>query len=186
MRATVSQATSLPYKRVFINSVALGVAHCTDEFGVAVSIPVSVRRAKGVLPAAGETWVVDKSISNSWTFAAVTTAVVPAITGERAANPALENLLAQLQVAGLVKNQTTVGTAGGLTGSADIIEFIQSTPSATWVISHSFKPQPTVTVIDSADTVVEGEVDYDAVPGAVQVKFSGGFSGRAYVMGIVA
>lgn len=56
----------------------------------------------------------------------------------------------------------------------------QGTPSATWQITHNLDFQPNLTVVDSAGTVVEGDVEYlDAT--TVRVSFSGAFSGTAYL-----
>lgn len=58
--------------------------------------------------------------------------------------------------------------------------FTQGTPSATWNITHTLDGFPSVTVIDSAGTVVIGEVSYNSTS-SVTVSFSGGFSGKAYL-----
>lgn len=57
----------------------------------------------------------------------------------------------------------------------------QTIPSDTWVINHDLTGKfPSVTVIDSAGSVVVGDVRYTA-PNQVTVTFSAGFSGTAYL-----
>jgi hypothetical protein len=58
--------------------------------------------------------------------------------------------------------------------------YTQSIPAATWTINHNLGRKPAVTVVDSADTVVIGFVQYLSL-NSVQVTFAGGFSGLAYL-----
>lgn len=58
--------------------------------------------------------------------------------------------------------------------------FDQSTPSATWNIVHNLNKYPSVTVIDSANNMVIGEVHYPSI-NEVVIIFSGGFSGKAFL-----
>ena len=57
---------------------------------------------------------------------------------------------------------------------------IQNIPSATWTITHSLGGNPSVTVVDSANSVVVGEVTY-VDTSTVRIEFSGAFSGYAYL-----
>lgn len=56
----------------------------------------------------------------------------------------------------------------------------QVTPASTWVIEHELGGKPSVTVVDSADTVVIGEVTY-VNNTTVSIEFTGAFSGYAYL-----
>jgi len=56
----------------------------------------------------------------------------------------------------------------------------QGLASATWTIAHSLGGKPSVTVVDSAGTVVVGEVQYSSDLQVV-VQFSAPFSGYAYL-----
>lgn len=56
----------------------------------------------------------------------------------------------------------------------------QDTPSSTWAIAHNLNKYPSVTVVDSAGTVVVGQVIY-ADSNNLSVQFSSGFSGKAYL-----
>lgn len=56
----------------------------------------------------------------------------------------------------------------------------QASPQTTWTINHTLGGKPSVTVVDSADTVVIGEVTYISNT-QVQVSFTAAFSGYAYL-----
>jgi len=56
----------------------------------------------------------------------------------------------------------------------------QATPSTTWTITHALGGYPAVSVVDSAKTVVFGEVQYLSTSQVV-VNFSSAFSGYAYL-----
>jgi hypothetical protein len=56
----------------------------------------------------------------------------------------------------------------------------QASASATWTITHDLGGQPSVTVVDSAGTVVVGEIRYDSNV-VVTVLFTTPFSGYAYL-----
>ncbi len=56
----------------------------------------------------------------------------------------------------------------------------QGQASTTWLINHTLGGKPSVTVVDSADTHVFGEVQYLS-NSQVQVTFSAAFSGKAYL-----
>ncbi len=60
------------------------------------------------------------------------------------------------------------------------LEFTQQNASATWVITHALGGKPQVTIVDSADTHVFGEVQYNSNT-QVTVTFSAAFSGKAYL-----
>ncbi|MEI6795240.1 MAG: hypothetical protein WCK39_00095 [Methanomassiliicoccales archaeon] len=56
----------------------------------------------------------------------------------------------------------------------------QAVPESTWNITHPLKRYPGVTVVDSAGTVVIGEIEYlDSTH--IVLTFKGGFSGKAYL-----
>ena len=64
-------------------------------------------------------------------------------------------------------------------GSDKFFTHVQSTPSNEWTITHSLNKRPSVVVVDSADNVVIGEVEY-INDNQVTLRFAGGFSGKAY------
>lgn len=55
----------------------------------------------------------------------------------------------------------------------------QGVPAAQWVITHNLGKKTSVTVVDSADQVVIGQVTYNSV-NQVTLDFQGSFSGKAY------
>jgi len=63
---------------------------------------------------------------------------------------------------------------------APTFEFIQSVPSNTWNIAHNLGKFPSITVIDSANTIVVGEYTYTD-NNNVTLTFSAGFAGKAYL-----
>jgi hypothetical protein len=56
----------------------------------------------------------------------------------------------------------------------------QTSASEVWDITHNLRKYPSVTVVDSAESVVFGDVEYLTVNTA-RVTFTGAFSGRAYL-----
>jgi len=58
--------------------------------------------------------------------------------------------------------------------------FNQTSASTTWNVTHNLARRPSVTVVDSAGTVVVGEVTYNS-DNALTIQFSAGFSGQAYL-----
>jgi hypothetical protein len=56
----------------------------------------------------------------------------------------------------------------------------QQTPSATWTIAHNLNFHPNVTVVDSAGTIVEGEMTYVDQNNMI-LSFQSAFSGNAYL-----
>lgn len=56
----------------------------------------------------------------------------------------------------------------------------QPTVSSIWNIVHNLNKYPNVEVIDSAETIVIGNVEYVSI-NEIKIIFSGGFSGKAYL-----
>jgi hypothetical protein len=56
----------------------------------------------------------------------------------------------------------------------------QAVASNTWVINHNLNKYPSVTITDSANDEVEGEVRYNGL-NSLTVRFSAPFSGKAYL-----
>ncbi len=68
------------------------------------------------------------------------------------------------------------GPAG--TGGDSTYLHTQLTPSSVWTVDHGLGKEPAVTVIDSADSEVFGEVSYPTL-NRVVLTFSSAFGGRA-------
>ena len=67
----------------------------------------------------------------------------------------------------------------GLTGDKHFT-YIKSTPDSVWEITHDLDKYPSVTVVDSAGSVVIGDITYTS-KSALTVTFSAAFSGKAYL-----
>ena len=61
----------------------------------------------------------------------------------------------------------------------------QSTTSDTWVITHNLNRFPSVTIVDSANTIVQGTVVYNSNKQLTVTFFASGsalaFQGKAYL-----
>lgn len=58
--------------------------------------------------------------------------------------------------------------------------FVQSIANDVWEIKHDLNKYPSVTVVDSANSVVIGDIVY-IDENNVRLTFSGAFSGKAYL-----
>jgi hypothetical protein len=58
--------------------------------------------------------------------------------------------------------------------------FVQAVPSMVWSITHTLDKFPSVSVINNNNVVINGEVTYINTNN-VQLNFSAGFSGKAYL-----
>ena len=67
----------------------------------------------------------------------------------------------------------------GLTGDKDFT-YIKNTPDKIWEITHNLDKYPSVTIVDSAGSVVMGDITYTS-KSALTVTFSAAFSGKAYL-----
>jgi len=76
--------------------------------------------------------------------------------------------------------KVSYNTGTGGTGVSDK-NFIhtQSASSSSWVVTHNLNKYPSVTVVDSAGTVVIGAVDYNSLNQAT-LTFNAPFGGKAY------
>ena len=59
-------------------------------------------------------------------------------------------------------------------------EFTQGQPATTWNIQHNLNKFPSVSIINNNNVVINGEVTY-IDNNNVQLNFSAGFSGKAYL-----
>ena len=116
------------------------------------------------------------------------TALVAAVRPDVQVISVLRPVVQRVTVSQIVGHQGSQGIAGpaGPPGVASnspaLLSYvhIQTIPATVWSITHPLEFQPTLTVIDSAGTVVEGDVAY--LPDrTITVTFSAGFSGTAYL-----
>lgn len=66
----------------------------------------------------------------------------------------------------------------GLSGANYV--HVQGVPSTVWVIPHNLGRYPSITVVDSAGTVVRGDEEYTSI-NVITLTFSSAFSGEAYL-----
>jgi hypothetical protein len=81
----------------------------------------------------------------------------------------------------VIPTPTTSVSVKGVTGGGGEAHYAhtQSTPEAVWEVTHNLGKKPSVIVVDSADTVVMGEIEYINL-NSVRLTFVGAFSGKAY------
>ncbi len=63
---------------------------------------------------------------------------------------------------------------------APTFEFTQGVPATTWNIQHNLGKFPSITVIDTGNTVVTGEYNYTSNTNVI-LTFSSAFAGKAYL-----
>lgn len=80
----------------------------------------------------------------------------------------------------LTTTTPTWQSISGAGGGDRTYHHVQGTPSATWVIEHLFGKYPSVLVVDSGGSVVEGDITYDS-NNQITLNFSAAFSGDAYL-----
>ena len=83
-------------------------------------------------------------------------------------------------VLGKVLTSTAVGTVWDDAPQAPTFVFTQNLPATTWNITHNLGKFPSITVIDTGNTVVVGEYNYTSNTNVI-LTFSAGFAGKAYL-----
>lgn len=58
--------------------------------------------------------------------------------------------------------------------------YTQGVPSTQWIVRHTLNKYPSVTVVDSAGSVVIGEIQYLSTS-EIRLSFEHPFSGKAYL-----
>lgn len=112
---------------------------------------------------------------------AVVTTVVGSLTTVEAGNAENTLVTSVVQQPPADIAQTLVFLGGATAPGADLhFTFPQPTPLATWTIAHNLGKFPSVSVVDSAGTLVVGEVTYTDANN-LQVAFNAAFSGTAYL-----
>lgn len=79
-----------------------------------------------------------------------------------------------------IKQPSINVSIGGIIGGDAAFSFLQDSPSNTWTINHNLNKHPSVTVVDSGQNVVYGEVQYTDTNN-LTVSFNATFSGNAYL-----
>lgn len=74
--------------------------------------------------------------------------------------------------------ESTLQTGSG--GSDKTFNFSQNVPSTVWYVEHNLGKYPSVSVVDSGNNVVVGDVTY-VDDNNLKIQFSSAFSGKAYM-----
>jgi hypothetical protein len=153
--ATISTSTEVAAGSLFGNSGTV------EAPGSSIAIGANLLLSGGTLSAAG-------SIAASITIAA------ESLFGNPGAAPALGTGIA-------IGENLSLSTSGTLSAvGAQTFIFNQGVPAAQWTINHNLGRFPSVSVVDSAGNVVEGDVDFLSA-NEITVAFSAPFSGEAYL-----
>lgn len=84
----------------------------------------------------------------------------------------------------IVEGDTASGGEGGNpeTGGGGDKHYVhkQNEASATWVIKHDLNKFPSVTIVDTSETIVYGDVTYESTS-EIKVTFTAAFGGKAYL-----
>ena len=88
--------------------------------------------------------------------------------------PTLQNTI-------VIPRPTTSLSIKGVTGGGGDAHYthVQGVAEATWNVTHNLGKRASVTVVDSTDNIVFGEVEYLTM-NTIRLKFAGAFSGKAY------
>lgn len=74
-----------------------------------------------------------------------------------------------------------IGPQGPSGEAAQTKTYHQVIPASVWVINHNLGVFPSVVVVDSANSVVEGDILHNS-PNQVTLTFVGAFAGTAYLI----
>ena len=83
------------------------------------------------------------------------------------------------KINGVILEGNKTSSELGLTGDKHFT-YIKSTPDKVWEITHDLDKYPSVTIVDSAGSVLRGVIPYTS-KSAVRVTVSAAFSGKAYL-----
>ena len=77
-------------------------------------------------------------------------------------------------------NQIVVRTSAVPGGNTRRYIHTQASPNTSWSIVHTLGGKPSVTIVDTSDTQVVGDVTYNS-ESSITVAFTAAFSGYAYL-----
>ena len=100
-----------------------------------------------------------------------------------AGNISITGTLADSNASVGTNGQVLTSTVTGIAWADNVqatFEFTQGVPATTWNITHNLNKFPSITVIDTGNTVVTGEYNYTS-NNTVTLTFSAAFAGKAYL-----
>jgi hypothetical protein len=77
-------------------------------------------------------------------------------------------------------NQIVVRSSAVPGGNTRRFIHTQASPATSWSITHALGGKPSVTIVDTSDTHVVGDVTYNS-ESSITVAFTAAFSGYAYL-----
>lgn len=83
------------------------------------------------------------------------------------------------KINGVILSGNKTSNELGLTGDKTYV-YRKSIPASVWEITHNMDKFPSVTIVDSAGSVVMGEVTYES-KNKLKVTFTAEFGGSAYL-----
>ena len=83
-------------------------------------------------------------------------------------------------VSGTANSTLTIGGGPSAGNPHGTYTYTQTSAAAIWTITHNLNCYPAVTIVDSAGTVVLGEIEY-LTSNIVRVTFTAAFAGKAYL-----
>lgn len=102
------------------------------------------------------------------------TSTLKVVTDGEGNESALSISTTEISVAG-VSSQTWSAAATQAAGYVHT----QGTPAAVWSVTHNLGKRPSVTIVDTAENVVYGDIKY-INNNTITLTFSSAFSGKAY------
>lgn len=90
------------------------------------------------------------------------------------------NLENKPKINGVVLEGNKTASDLGITGIDKSYTYNQNIPSSVWTIIHNLDKYPSVTIVDSAGSVVMGDIEYVSTS-TLRVTFSSEFAGAAYL-----
>ena len=85
-----------------------------------------------------------------------------------------------VSVSGNPNSNLTVSGGPSAANAHGTYTHTQTSSSSSWVITHNLNCYPAVAVVDSAGTVVFGEIEYLSA-NVIRVTFTAAFAGKAYL-----
>lgn len=79
-----------------------------------------------------------------------------------------------------IHDGTIVQIIDSNTSSSETTIFEQNSASSFWIINHNLNKYPSVSVVDSAGSLIDGEAKYVSA-NRIELTFSQPFSGKAYL-----
>jgi len=107
---------------------------------------------------------------------------IPTITDVAHWNDAYDNTIISASITGDITKTLNLNQRDGgavIVSYVDTYVHYQTTPNIEWNITHTMNKYPSVTIVDSAGSIVEGAVDYIDL-NSCKITFCGAFSGKAY------